>query len=46
MAAMVAAERHFWLSDIKDKDRVFILDAMLAPLGLFGNSVDSIVDRH
>ncbi len=48
MAAMVAAERHLWLtmSDIKDKDRVFILDAMLAPLGLFGNAIDSIVDRH
>ncbi len=29
MAAMVAAERHLWLtlSDIKDKDRVFLLDA-------------------
>ncbi len=28
MAAMVAAERHLWLtlSDIKDKDRVFLLD--------------------
>ncbi len=48
MAAMVAAERHLWLtlSDIKDKDRDFLLDAPLAPLGLFGDAVESVVDRH
>ncbi len=35
MAAMVAAERHLWftLSDIKDKDRVFLLDVPLAQGG-------------
>ncbi len=47
-AAMVAAERHLWLtlSDIKDKDRVFLLDAPLAPLGLFGDTVYTIVDKR
>ncbi len=48
MAALVAAERHLWLtlSDIKDRDRVFLLDAPLSPSGLFGDAVDSVVDRH
>ncbi len=48
MPAMVAAERHLWLtlSDIKDKDRVFLSDAPLAPLGLFGDAVESVVDRR
>ncbi len=48
MAAMVAAERHLWLtlSDMKDKDRVFLLDALLAPSGLFGDAVNSVVDRY
>ncbi|KAL0201377.1 hypothetical protein M9458_004564, partial [Cirrhinus mrigala] len=48
MAALVAAERHLWLtlSDMKEKDRVFLLDAPLAPSGLFGNSVNSIIDRY
>ncbi len=47
MAALVAAERQLWLtlSDIKEKDRVFLLDAPLAPTGLFGNAVNSIVNR-
>ncbi len=48
MAALVAAERHLWLtlSDIREKDRVFLLDAPLAPSGLFGDTVESVVDRH
>ncbi|KAL0161017.1 hypothetical protein M9458_044742, partial [Cirrhinus mrigala] len=48
MAALVAAERHLWLtlSDMKEKDRVFLLDAPLSPFGLFGNSVNSVVDRY
>ncbi len=43
-----AAERHLWLilSDIKDRDRVFLLDAPLLPSGLFGDAVDSVVDRQ
>ncbi len=48
IAAMVAAASQLWLSlsDIKDKDRVFLLDAMLVPLGLFNNAVDSVIDRN
>ncbi len=47
MAALVAAERHLWLtlSGMKDKDRVFRMDAPLAPSGLFGDTVNSVVDR-
>ncbi|KAL0168890.1 hypothetical protein M9458_037112, partial [Cirrhinus mrigala] len=48
MAALVAAERHLWLtlSDMKEKDRVFLLDAPLSPAGLFGDAVDAVVDRY
>ncbi len=48
MVALVAAERHLWLtlSDMKEKDRVFLMDAPLAPSGLFGDAVDSVVDRY
>ncbi len=48
MAALVAAERHLWLtlSDMKDKDRVFLMDAPLAPSGLFGDAINSVVDRY
>ncbi|KAL0175435.1 hypothetical protein M9458_027765, partial [Cirrhinus mrigala] len=48
MAAMVAAERHLWLtlSDMKEKDRVFLLDTPLEPSGLFGDTVDSVVSRY
>ncbi len=48
MAALVAAEGHYWLtlSDMKEKDRVFLMDAPLAPSGLFGDAVDSVVDRY
>ncbi|KAI2657343.1 Transposon Ty3-G Gag-Pol polyprotein [Labeo rohita] len=47
MAALVAAERHLWLtlSDMKEKDRVFLLDAPLSPAGLFGDAVNAVVDR-
>ncbi|KAL0194816.1 hypothetical protein M9458_008388, partial [Cirrhinus mrigala] len=48
MAAMVAAERHLWLtlSDMKEKNRVFLLDTPLEPSGLFGDAVDSVVSRY
>ncbi|KAL0194632.1 hypothetical protein M9458_008204, partial [Cirrhinus mrigala] len=42
------AERHLWLtlSDMKEKDRVFLLDAPLEPSGLFGDAVNSVVSRY
>ncbi|KAI2651174.1 enzymatic polyprotein [Labeo rohita] len=48
MASMVAVERHLWLtlSDMKEKHRVFLLDAPLAPSGLFSDAVNSVVDRY
>ncbi|KAL0191514.1 hypothetical protein M9458_014212, partial [Cirrhinus mrigala] len=48
MAALVAAERHLWLtlSDMKEKDRVFLLDAPLSPAGLSGDAVNAVVDRY
>ncbi len=47
-AALVVAERHLWLtlSDMKEKDRVFQMDAPLALSCLFGDAVDSVVDRY
>ncbi len=47
MAALVAAERHLWLtlSDMK-KDMVFLMDPLLAPSGLFGDTFDSDVKRY
>ncbi len=44
---MVAAERHLWLtlSDMEEKDRVVLMDAPLAPSGLFGDAVNSVIDR-
>ncbi len=48
MAALVAEMRHLWLtlSDMKEKDRVFLMDAPLAPSSLFGDAVSSIIDRY
>ncbi|KAI2661494.1 Gag-Pro-Pol polyprotein [Labeo rohita] len=39
---------HLWLtlSDMKEKDRVFLLDAQLSHSGLFGDAVDSVVSRY
>ncbi len=48
MAALVAAERHLWLtlSDMKKKDRVLLMDDPLAPSGRFGDTVNSAVNRY
>ncbi|KAL0161741.1 hypothetical protein M9458_045466, partial [Cirrhinus mrigala] len=43
MAAMVAAERHLWLTLSDMKEKVFLLDAPLEPCGLFGDAVNSVV---
>ncbi len=44
----MAAERLLWLtlSEMKEKDRVFLMDAPLAPSGLFGDAINSVVDRY
>ncbi len=47
MAALVATERHLWLnlSNIKGKDKNFLMDAPLSSSGLFGDAVNSVVER-
>ncbi|KAI2642464.1 Lamina-associated polypeptide 2, isoform alpha [Labeo rohita] len=47
MTAMVAAERHLWLNltGIKDRDKIFLLDAPVSTSGLFGDSVNTVVTR-
>ncbi|XP_073720453.1 uncharacterized protein [Misgurnus anguillicaudatus] len=47
MGALVATERHLWLnlSELKSSDRAFLLDAPVAPSGLFGDAVNTVVER-
>lgn len=47
MAVPIALERHLWLnlSNIKEKDKSFLLDATLSPPGLFGDAVNSVIER-
>lgn len=47
MSAMVAMERHLWLNltGIKDRDKVFLLNAPVLPSGLFSKSVNTVVKR-
>ncbi len=47
MAALVAKQRQLLLilSQISEKDRVFLLDAPISPSGLFGDAVNLVVGR-
>ncbi len=45
MAALVATNRHFKESNIKGKDKNFLMDAPISPSGLFGDAVNSVVGR-
>ncbi len=47
MAALVAIERHVWLnlSNIKGKDKNFLMHASIYSSGLFGDEVNPIVER-
>lgn len=40
---LVAVERQLWftLSEIKEKDRFFLMDALLVSSGLFSNAINS-----
>ncbi len=46
MAGSVAAERHLWLNltEIHEKEKVFVLDALISQSGLFGEAVSSVVE--
>lgn len=47
MTALVATERHLWLNlyEIKEKDKSFLVDALLSPPALFGDEFSSVVER-
>ncbi len=47
MAGSVAAERHLWLNltEIREKEKVFLLDAPISQSGLFGEVVSSAVEK-
>ncbi len=47
MAGSVAAERHLWLNltEICEKEEVFLLDAPISQSGLFGEAVSSVVEK-
>lgn len=43
----VVMERHQWLNflGIKEKYKYFLLDAPISPSGLFGTSIETVVER-
>ncbi len=47
MAASVAAERHLWLNltEIRERERVFLMDAPISQSGLFGEALSAVVDK-
>ncbi len=47
MAGSVVAERHLWLNltEICEKEKVFLLDAPIPQSGLFGEAVSSVVEK-
>ena len=47
MAGLITVERHLWLNltDIKEKDKSFLMDAPISKDGLFGEAVTSVVDK-
>lgn len=47
MAGLISVERHLWLNltDIKEKDKSFLMDAPVSRDGLFGEAVTSVVEK-
>ncbi len=47
MGFMVVQQRHLWLTlaDLKDADSKVLLNAPISPSGLFGDAVESIIER-
>ncbi len=43
----MAAERHLWLNltEIREQEKVFLLDAPISQSGLFGEAVSSVVEK-
>ncbi|XP_026054877.1 uncharacterized protein LOC113040897 [Carassius auratus] len=47
MSALVSTERHLWLNltAIKEKEHLCLLDSPISPSGLFGDSVNMVVNK-
>ncbi len=47
LVGSVAAERHLWLNltEMREKEKVFVLDAPISQSGLFGEAVSSVVEK-
>ncbi len=47
VAASVAAERHLWLNltEIREREKVFLMDAPISQSGLFGEAVSAVMDK-
>ncbi len=47
MTGLVMAESHVWLNltEIRQKEKAFLLDAPISSSGLFGNTVNTVVDK-
>ncbi len=47
MTASVAAERHLWLNltEIREREKVFLMDAPISQSGLFGEAIGAVVDK-
>lgn len=47
MVGSVAAEHHLWLNltEIHEREKVFLLDAPISQSGLFGEAVNSVVEK-
>ncbi len=47
MAVSVGAECHLWLNltEIREREKVFLMDAPISQSGLFGEAVSAVVDK-
>ncbi len=47
MAGSGAAKHHLWLNlmEIRENEKVFLLDAPISQTGLFGEAVSSVVEK-
>ncbi len=47
MVGLVTAERHLWrhLTEIREKEKAFLLDTLISGSGLFGDAVNAVVDN-
>lgn len=48
MAAVVAVEKHLWLSllGIRESDKTDLLDAPVLPSRLFGTAIEMVLEKY